>query len=303
MRGDWLVCALLYNLFAFAVQLPLGIVCDTLRRPGLFAAAGCVLVAVSPALSSVPRALCIAAGLGNAAFHVGGGVSVMRESPGRAGPLGVFVSPGAFGIYFGTVWGKAALFPLWAAAPVMAVCAALCALCRQTPPSGKDATEQSTLTGRAAALALIVAVVALRSFGGMAMRFPWKTGLWAFWAVAATVLGKAAGGFLSDRFGMRAAAAASLLPCAVLLLFSGLPLPGCIAVLLFNVTMPITLHRAHRLLPGRAGLAFGLTTFALFLGFAAVYLGAALPEGAWAMAAVAGASLVLALPALPGGRE
>ena len=46
-----------------------------------------------------------------------------------------------------------------------------------------------------------------------------------------------------------------------------LPLPGILAVFLFNMTMPITLHAAAEKLPGAKGFSFGLLTFALFLGF------------------------------------
>ena len=48
-------------------------------------------------------------------------------------------------------------------------------------------------------------------------------------------------------------------------------LPGLLAVGLINMTMPITLWAAARLLP--PGLAFGTLTFALFLGFLPVWLG------------------------------
>ena len=42
---DWYIYVLLYNFFAFAVQLPLGIVADNVNKNYLFAAAGCVFIA------------------------------------------------------------------------------------------------------------------------------------------------------------------------------------------------------------------------------------------------------------------
>ena len=42
---------------------------------------------------------------------------------------------------------------------------------------------------------------------------------------------------------------------------------------LFNMTMPVTLWAAAKLLPGGRGFAFGMLTFALFLGFLPAYLG------------------------------
>ena len=48
---------------------------------------------------------------------------------------------------------------------------------------------------------------------------------------------------------------------AALLYFgAGIPVCGTLAVFLFNMTMPITLWAAARLLPGAKGFAFGLLT-------------------------------------------
>ena len=45
-ESDWMLCVLLYNFCAFALQMPLGAVADRLNRNGLLAASGCLLVAV-----------------------------------------------------------------------------------------------------------------------------------------------------------------------------------------------------------------------------------------------------------------
>ena len=71
------------------------------------------------------------------------------------------------------------------------------------------------------------------------------------------------------------------------------------AVFLFNMTMPLTLWAAARLLPGAKGFSFGLLTFGLFLGFLPVCLG----SGALSLTPQAGAaacvlSFVFLLPGL-----
>ena len=76
-----------------------------------------------------------------------------------------------------------------------------------------------------------------------------------------------------DRLGPRRASNASLGLAAALYLASALPLPGTLAVFLFNMTMPVTLWAAARMLPGAKGFSFGLLTFGLFLGFLPVWLG------------------------------
>jgi FSR family fosmidomycin resistance protein-like MFS transporter len=95
---DLALCLLLYNFCAFALQMPLGLIADRLGRNGMVAAVGCLLVALAfggplPVLASV------IAGTGNALFHLGGGIDILNVSEKRAAALGVFVSPGALGLY------------------------------------------------------------------------------------------------------------------------------------------------------------------------------------------------------------
>ncbi len=271
---DWALGLLLYNFCAFAMQMPLGAVADRLNRNGLVAAAGCVLTALSPLLpAALP--LAVAAGIGNALFHLGGGLDTLNDSTKRAAALGIFVSPGALGLALGTLCGKTGILPLWLPSlTLLALAAAILLLCRRTCGSlrSENALPDLGCAGRPAVLVPLFLVVVLRSYMGMQQSFPWKAD-WALPLTLMLVLGKAVGGFLSDRLGPRRASAASLTAAAVLYMFCTLPLPGLLAVLLFNMTMPITLWAAARLLPGAKGFTFGLLTFALFLGFLPSYLG------------------------------
>lgn len=304
--GEWALCALLYNFCAFALQMPIGLLADRLSRQGRLAALGCTLVTAGWAISPVPAAAAVTAGLGNACFHVGGGIAVLRDGGDRAAPLGIFVSPGAFGIYFGTLLGRRDGFPGWVSA-VGLVLFALAFLfmehlehrAGETPAlaEGPPAPDRNTLL----VLICCFLVVVLRSYLGMVLSFPWKTGGWAPALTCALVLGKAAGGFLGDRLGMVRAAILSLGLAAVLFCLSGSPWAGTAAVFLFNMTMPITLWAAARLLP--PGFAFGTLTFALFLGFLPVWLGwPALLTGGTGYAAGALCSLALLALGLKRGR-
>ena len=144
------------------------------------------------------------------------------------------------------------------------------------------------------ALGCCFLVVVLRSWMGLVLQFPWKTGGWSLAVVCAVVLGKTAGGFLGDQLGMRRGAAISLGLAGLLFLISENPAAGVAAVFLFNMTMPMTLWAAARLLPGAKGFAFGTLTFALFLGFLPVYLGWEIPveSGTYALGALASLALL-----------
>lgn len=295
------VALLLYNFCAFALQMPFGLLADGWNRNAVTAAVGCVLAAVAflPFLPAIAAA--ILAGVGNGLFHVGGGLDVLNDSRERACALGIFVSPGALGLYFGGVLGRGTKLPGFLPALVLLLFAgAILLSARRSRGSLASCNDPAVLTlprGGVGRAALLTLVVALRSYMGFNQSLPWKsTGHWAVVVTLALVLGKAGGGFLSDRLGAKKATALSLGLAAVLYLFSGVPVCGTLAVLLFNMTMPITLWAAARLMPGAKGFAFGLLTFALFLGYIPTALGwpslltGSLPN---ALAAVLSALLLL----------
>lgn len=294
--ADRLTALLLYNFFAFAVQMPLGVLTDRFGNGRAFSALGCLTVAASAALRQTPLALCVTAGLGNALFHIGGGHDVLAASDVRAGALGVFVSPGAFGLFLGGLLCATA-FPAWPVLAALALCAAaILRLCPRT--AGDDVSVEGEGAHPLTAAALLFLVVCLRSYGGFLFRFPWKEGAWAWAFVGCVVLGKTAGGWLYDRFGGRATAVGSLVGAAALFLLSAYPAAGCAAVLLFNMTMPVTLRAAADRFPHARGFSFGLLTFALFLGLLPTALGLPEPTGAAAYGAVCLVSLAALLPAL-----
>lgn len=295
--ADWRGAVLLYNFLAFAGQAPLGLLADRLGDGRRFACAGCVLAAAAYAFSGAPTLLAAIAGLGNALFHVGGGLDTLNRSDGRAGALGVFVSPGALGLFLGTLAGRSA-FPAAPFPLLLLIAAAAIWLCCGRTENAPLHLSLPRLGG--AALAALFGAVCLRSCAGFLFSFPWKTGAWSAVFVLCVVLGKTAGGFLFDRAGGRGAALMSLIPAAALFLFAAHPLCGCIAVLLFNMTMPVTLRAAASLLPGAKGLSFGLLTFALFLGFLPAFFGL-LPssESGGVCAALSLLTLALLLPVLP----
>ena len=290
----WAAALLAYNFCAFALQMPLGLLTDRFGNGRLFSAGGCLLVAGSALLRDAPLFLCVTAGVGNALFHVGGGRDLLQRSGGKAGALGVFVSTGALGLFLGKLLSEAAL-PWYFASVPMLLCAGLILMVCPTVEAQPFCLK---LDGRALWLLLtLFLVAALRSWGGFLFSFSWKTGLWAWALTLSVALGKALGGFALDRWGLRAAAC-SLLPAAALFLLPEAALPGCLAVLLFNVTMPLTLRASADLLPGAYGFSFGLLTFALFLGFLPTLLGLRLPGGGWSYAAVCLLSLALLYPAV-----
>ncbi len=270
--AGWWLCMVLYNACAFALQLPLGLVADRIDRNLPFAAAGCALVAVSFLLTASPLSAAIVCGLGNGMFHVGGGLEVLNDSR-KAAPLGVFVSPGAVGLYAGTVLAARFMGFGW----VLSLLMLLAALGLLLAGKGGPVTHNAPLSldlprGDMLPLLCLFLVVVLRSWLGSGAFSTGGASVPGLLPALCLALGKAAGGFLGDRLGLRKTAVLSLGLTAVLL-----PLPRgyltLAALFLFNMTMPLTLFAAARLLSGAKGGAFGLLTCALFVGMAPRFIG------------------------------
>lgn len=307
-RGDAWLLMVLYNACAFLMQLPMGVAADRLDRNLPFAACGCILIAAAYAMTGVPVLAAMIAGLGNGAFHVGGGIEVLNSSGDKAGPLGVFVSPGAVGLYIGTAYADflttgvyllpllLILFGIWLVFSAHGMRGSL---------SRNAEFSVSLPKGGLTALAALFAVVTLRSFMGTTNAFS-ASGAFPFLPdklaglipVLCLALGKAAGGYASDRFGIIRTSAVSLGVCALILFFPLSPYLTLTALFLFNMTMPITLFASARLLKGAKGTAFGLLTAALFMGCVPLFFGMGRTFAPWINGLLALASLGLLLVGL-----
>lgn len=78
--ADIIYAFLLYNFFAFAVQLPIGIIADSINKNALFAITGCFCVILAYLCIPLGITACIIAGIGSASFHIGAGIDVLNLS-------------------------------------------------------------------------------------------------------------------------------------------------------------------------------------------------------------------------------
>ena len=237
----------------------------------------------SGAAGPLPLLLLISAvaGIGNSCFHVGGGIDLLRRSGGKAAIPGIFVSTGAFGVWLGPVLAakqSARACGLLSGCALMILTGAVLTRTHflrkertKTGSAGRDAAPGSiSAAGRgavlSAALCLFTAVL-FRSYAGTIMRYGWKKAFLAFLFTVGIVFGKMFGGIIGDRAGWRRTAVVSFAASGLLFLTADRhAVCGIAAVFLFNMTMPLTLSALAKMYPDREGMAFGLTTLALFLG-------------------------------------
>ena len=268
----YLALIVMYNVLAFALQSPFGILADRFRIPVPAAIVGLLLVATSTLFSGTPFAAAAIAGIGNALFHVGGGVISLNLLPGKATMPGIYVAPGALGLMIGGLVGRSGQFAAWPFI-LLLVGAALLIWRIPRPAIRYDIALEGQFRWFETAILLLLFSIAIRGLVGASLVLPWKSNPTLLVTLTmAVVLGKGLGGVLADRLGWNRVALAGLAVAAPLLsFFSIYPALAIIGAFCFNLTMPVTLTAIANMLPGRDGFAFGLTTLALIVGVLPTY--------------------------------
>ena len=275
-----------YDVVAFAFQLPVGIALDKLDKNSLAAMLSYALVSGGVLLSLVPFALfewlaVLLLAAGNALFHCAGGLCVLNISQKHAGPSGIFIATGAVGVFLGTFsaqYGR--LQVAFSLLVLLFLCASITRVVQKVnkkywnihnAPFAIPEFSSRTLL----AIFLLCFVVALRSYTGIVMAFPWKSEMLLLaLSILGVFAGKALGGMVADRIGFRTTAIFSLIAAATLFVPSWeMPLMGLLAVFFFNFTMAITLASLSNILHEAKGTAFGLASFSLAIGALTALLG------------------------------
>ena len=270
---------LLYDIVAFTLQLPIGIALDQLDKNSYAALLSYALVGAGVILSLVPIALLewpaiLLLAIGNALFHSAGGLSVLNISQKHAGPSGIFIATGAIGVFLGTQSAQMGRLQIaFSLLVLLFLCALITLVVQKVNKKYWNVYNVSFDIPRLSsntllAIALLSLVVALRSYVGMVMAFPWKSEmLLLVLSILGVFAGKALGGVVADRIGFRTTAIFSLIAAATLFVPSWeMPPMGLLAVFFFNFTMSITLASLANILPNAKGTAFGLASFSLAVG-------------------------------------
>lgn len=194
------IAILIYNFFAFAMQLPIGILADKINKNAICSAIGCILVAIAFGFANYGIISCFIAGIGNAMFHVGGGIDVLNISNKKATLSGIFVSTGAMGIFLG---GKSASigFDKYYIAILILLLSALLLIwlykqIKDNVKNEKVIIPKLNKTEIIAITCLIITVI-IRGYVGLILAFEWKSSfILALISIFAVVFGKMLGGII-----------------------------------------------------------------------------------------------------------
>ena len=258
---------ILYNTFAFSTQCVVGLITDRLGHCKTLAPVACLWVALCGVIPLPPTVGAVLIGMGNSLFHVSAGSEVLEHSEGKAAPLGLFVAPGALGVFAGKEFPE--LRPVLC---VLLILSGIWLLVENRIDWGQTVSSYNYKEGQSkellpTALLLLLAVMT-RAIGGAVAGGAGQTAFWKSLVIVICVFaGKSLGGLASDRFGIRRVTVISIPLAAFLILIAGRYFAGAAAgQFLLNLSMPITLFLIYRCLPSAPGFAFGLAASVLWPG-------------------------------------
>lgn len=263
-----------YNFFAFAFQVPLGMILDKLKIHKYIGILGTCFIILCYLMNSQNFALMVSVlGIGNALFHLEGGINVYKISNKKAYLNGVFVAPGAIGIFLGTTFANDIIIHVVLALLFISIIL-LFYIQRKTTESVEMPKTHYSKKQIYLIVMLIGISIIVRSIGGSTIAYTWKSiFIWGLIYTIGVFLGKFLGGLIGDKVGFKKTAIMALaLSIPLILLGKNCYILGCIGILAFNIPMAITLTILANTLSHRIGLAIGLNTMFLFMGFILAFI-------------------------------
>lgn len=260
-----------YDCLAFVLQAPIGYFCDKFKKfkPGML---GAVLLLAGLLLKLVITKgyiPIIVISLGNAFVHVAGAKSTLGVSEGKLSHSAIFVAGGSFGVVMGKIFAKMHI-PLWTIILVTVSMIPYIIFVDKIKLSDnlKEFNFANPKRKPMTVIFVAVLIVIIRGYMGYAVPTSWnKTTLQTVLLFSFMGVGKAMGGILSDAIGIRKTLTISMLLGSCFLLFGDSHMiVSLVGVMMFSMTMPITLGLLVSKLKRCSGLAFGLTTIGLWLG-------------------------------------
>ena len=253
-----------YNFLAFCLQPVAGFVLDKFQKikPSHYITTAFILLIIGfvPFLPAWEKVIFI--GIGNCLFHTGAGTIILNSSKKKMAPLGIFVSSGALGLTLGTL-----LSPYAQVHNVCMMALLILEIFNLTATEEKITKKSGSIHWKIAPLLCLCIVI--RSFMGFISVTTFvKSAPIILMITCGVVAGKALGGLLCDKWGIRRVATFSTLIVVALFLFSfHNPYLWTMVQLIVNLSMPITLYLIYESMPHLPAFSFGLAASFLCVGY------------------------------------
>lgn len=274
----WLI-PIIYDAFAFVPQGVFGYISDKFPKLRidligilLLFLSYAILIFTSLSVFYSLFVLCI----GNCMLHISGAEATLKTSNGKLSPSAIFVSGGSFGVVSGRLLYRFNL-PIYFILPLILSMIPFAMLAKEYEDDNKskelkhDYVKENINPMIILFIALFIVII--RGYVGYGIPTSWNKSviqnvlLFSFMGI-----GKALGGILSDLYGIRKIGVLSTLIAIPFLSFGdNIMVISLIGVMLFSMTMAITLGMLASIFKKNPGLAFGYTTIGLFLGTAPIF--------------------------------
>lgn len=266
----WLV-PFLYDAFAFVPQSLLGYISDKYKKINI-GIIGVILLVTAYVLYSFTKInifislfiLCF----GNAFLHVSGAEVTLRTSNGHLSHPAIFVGGGSFGVVLGKILAHTGINS-WILIPLILTMIPFILL---ADTYKKEEIVKYDYHNKNInpyiIIFLAVFIVMIRGWIGYGIPTSWNKTMFETLLLFFTMgIGKCMGGILIDAYGIKKIGIYSCLLAIPFLSFGDdMMIISLIGVMMFSMTMSITLALLASILKKNPGLAFGLTTIGLFLG-------------------------------------
>ena len=267
----WII-ALLYDILAFLPQGIIGYFCDKHPKLNLdFFGIGslcCALLLLNFSLKIKYLSLIILC-IGNAFIHVSGAEKTIRCSNGKLSHSAIYVAGGSFGIITGKILANLNI-PYWVIILIVLTTIPYILLAKtyKENDSFQNINYHNNKLPKNLIILLVIIVIIVRGYMGYGIPTTWnKTTIDAILLYSFMGLGKAFGGILADKYGIKKIALLStIVSLPFLILGNNYMFLSLIGIMIFSMNMSITLYLIISILKKTPGLAFGLTTIGLFFG-------------------------------------
>lgn len=266
---------LMYDFFAFVPQSLIGEWHNKHKKVDIgylgtiFLIIAIVLIKTSNQLIYILVVLFLS--FGNAILHECGAIAVASVSKKNIFPSALFVSGGTIGIIIGRHLANVSASVNYLFIPV-AVIIIILALTDKTwcveNVKYIDMNIANAKCSKYVIFAVAFAIVMVRSYMGFVLPLTWKEKFFHFALLFISLgVGKAFGGYLCDMIGYRTVGFISTILCLpFIILGNKFMLLSLLGVMLFSMTMSVTYAMLLSIIKQNPGVAFGVTTIALFAG-------------------------------------
>ena len=212
--------------------------------------------------------------LGNAFIHISGAENTLKNSNGKLSHPAIFVGGGSFGVITGKLLYDT-IDPIVIILLILTMIPFIL-LAETYNDYNKKETNYNYINTKIPLnliVFLTVFIVIVRGYMGYGIPTSWnKTTLQTIILFFSMGIGKCMGGILSDAYGIKKISTLSTLIAIPFLCFgNNIMIISLIGVMMFSMTMSITLAILSSVYKNRPGLAFGFTTIGLFLGTAPIF--------------------------------